>query len=99
MIIIPIKRATAIIIIAIMAELRPPPPVECDVDVPVGDEVWVAVEVVRDMPVLNVVTEAVLVGKGTPDVGESTKLVVKSQVVGAAAPFEYTENTLPLKPS
>jgi hypothetical protein len=82
-----------------MAEPRPPPPVECSVDVPVGNEVWVAVEVVRDMPVLDVVIEAVPVGEGSPDVGESTKLVVKSQVVGGAAPFEYTENTLPLKPS
>ncbi len=54
---------------------------------------------VPDVPVLDLVTESVPVGDDTPDVGEPAKLVVKAQVVGAAAPFEYTWNTLPLKPS
>jgi len=89
---------------AFSPELRPPPPVGFDgeVGIPVGDQVWVApLEEVRDRPVLNpvVAVTPVPVGEDKADVVEAAKLVVKSQVVGASAPFEYTENTLPLKPS
>jgi len=65
----------------------------------VGDDVWVVVEVVWDMPMVDVVPEVVPVGEGAPGVGDPAKLVVKSQVVGATLSFEYTEKTLPLKPS
>jgi hypothetical protein len=65
----------------------------------VGDDVWVVVEVVPDMPMVGVVTGVVPVGEGAPGVGDPAKLVVKSQVVGAALPLEYAEKTLPLKPS
>lgn len=96
------ERTATIHITAIRAfsiEVRPGPPVGCAIGVPVGDDVWVAVEVVRDKPVIDVVPEVVPVGESAPSVGDPAKLVVKSQVVGAALPFEYTEKTLPLKPS
>lgn len=74
----------------------------CDIDVHVGDDVSVTVEVVRDKPVLDAVTDAVPVNEGCKealDVGSLEKLVLRPHVVGAADVFEYTEKTLPLKPS
>jgi hypothetical protein len=105
---------TTIIKMAIAAfnsELRLPPLVEDGVDIPVGDEVGVALEVGvgRDVPILvaeliadveaEAVTPPVVAGPGTPDVCAAGKLTPEDQVVGAAVGLECTVKILPLKPS